>query len=56
MSYVPNTPAQREDMLRAMNRSSIEELLTSIPKSVRLNRALSLPGAKTEFEVIDELT
>ncbi len=56
MSYVPNTPAQREEMLRAMGKSSIEDLLASIPESVRLGRALNLPAAKTEFEVIDELT
>lgn len=56
MSYVPNTAAQREEMLKKMGMSRIEDLFTTIPKAVRLNSELKLPDAKTEFEVLDELT
>ncbi len=56
MSYIPNTPEERLAMLSAMGRSSIDELFADIPSGMRLKQELNLPEAKTEFEVIDELT
>lgn len=52
MSYVPNTPAQREDMLLAMGKTCMEDLFDSIPASVRVKGELDIPGAKSEIEVL----
>lgn len=52
MSYVPNTPAQREDMLLAMGKTCLEDLFVSIPESVRVESQLDIPGAKSEIEVL----
>ena len=55
MSYVPNTPAERAEMLLAAGMRCIEDLLTTIPQSVRLGRKLDIPAAKSELEVIHAL-
>lgn len=55
MSYVPNTPAERDEMLLAAGKKSMEDLLTAIPQSVRLGRKLDIPAAKSELEVINAL-
>jgi glycine dehydrogenase subunit 1 len=55
MSYVPNTPAEREEMLLAMGKVCVEDLLVSIPQAVRLDRKLDIPAAKSEIQVMDEL-
>ena len=55
MSYVPNTPAQREEMLRAMGTGCLEDLFVSIPAGVRVSGQLDLPAAKSEMEVLDSL-
>lgn len=51
MSYVPNTPAERQEMLRAIGAESVEDLLTAIPEAVRLRRPLELPRALSEADV-----
>ncbi len=56
MSYVPNTPAEREAMLRAIGATTIEDLLTPIPDAVRLKRPLDLPAALRETDVRRALT
>ena len=48
MSYVPNTSAEQQEMLRAVGASSIEDLLTPIPEAVRLKRPLELPPSLAE--------
>lgn len=48
MSYVPNTDAEQQTMLRAIGAASIEDLLAPVPSSVRLQRALDLPAALPE--------
>lgn len=55
MSYVPNTPAERQEMLLAMGKACLDDLLVSIPQSVGLNRKLEIPDAKSELEVMGEL-
>lgn len=55
MSYVPNTPAEQEEMLLAMGKVCIDDLLVSIPQPVRLNRTLDIPAAKSEIEITGEL-
>jgi glycine dehydrogenase subunit 1 len=52
MTYIPNTPAEQEEMLRSLGVASIEDLLDSVPQEVRLQRALTLPPALTELELL----
>ena len=51
MSYVPNTVAEQETMLRAVGATSIEDLLAPVPAAVRLKRPLNLPPALSEPDV-----
>ncbi len=48
--YSPNTPADRQEMLRAMGLGSIEELFADIPKELRASELRLEPG-KSELEV-----
>jgi glycine dehydrogenase subunit 1 len=48
MSYVPNTTAEQQAMLRAIGAESVEELLAAVPSEVRLGRELALPPALPE--------
>jgi glycine dehydrogenase subunit 1 len=51
MSYVPNTPEEQQAMLEHMGWTSMEDLLTTVPKEVRLDRSLNLPPALPELEL-----
>jgi glycine dehydrogenase subunit 1 len=53
--YTPATDADREEMLAAIGVGSIEELFEDVPKSLRLNRQLSLGDGLSEQEVFEEL-
>lgn len=55
MSYVPNTLAQREEMLLAMGKTCLEDLFTAIPADVRVDGKLDIPGAQSEIEVLGTL-
>jgi glycine dehydrogenase subunit 1 len=56
MRYIPITQADKAAMLRDIGVSSTEELFAAnIPADVRLNRALSLPPALTEMEILSHL-
>lgn len=48
--FIPTTEDQRREMLKAIGVSSLEELLSAIPASVR-NPAFHLPPALTEMEL-----
>ena len=50
-SYVPNTPEERQEMLKAIGLNSMEDLFADIPAKARLNRPLDLPAGKSEAEV-----
>ncbi|MEL7609763.1 MAG: aminomethyl-transferring glycine dehydrogenase subunit GcvPA [Bacillota bacterium] len=50
-SYVPNTSAQREAMLREIGLERMDQLFADIPAGLRLGRALNLPAGKSELEV-----
>lgn len=50
-SYVPNTAAQRAEMLRAISMSSMEDLFRDIPEDVRLKAPLKLDRGMSEEEV-----
>ncbi len=56
MSYVPNTPAEQQAMLRAIGATTIEDVLKPIPDAVRLKRPLDLPAALRETDVRRLLT
>lgn len=49
--YIPNTEAERQKMLDFLGISSVEELFSDIPESVRLKRELKLPAAWSELEL-----
>lgn len=52
MRYIPNSPEERNEMLREMGYSSIEELFRGIPESLRLKHPLDIPAAISEPELI----
>jgi len=55
MRYIPNTGSDREEMLAAIGRSSIEELFSDIPEPVlKRFRLLGLPP-RSEIEVASEI-
>lgn len=51
MAYTLNTAADRKEMLKTIGVASFDDLLTSIPQSVRLNRPLDVPPALAEQEL-----
>lgn len=55
MRYLPHTPQDTKEMLATIGASSIAELFTSIPESLRLKRPLTLPKALSEPELLNEL-
>jgi len=50
--YIPATEAEREEMLKTVGVSSVEELFADIPAAVRLKRPLRLPPALSEPELM----
>jgi glycine dehydrogenase subunit 1 len=52
MRYIPNSPQEREDMLRDIGLSSIEDLFKGIPEGLRKKDLLDLPAAVSEPELI----
>jgi glycine dehydrogenase subunit 1 len=55
LSYVLNTPDDREAMLRAIGVSSVEELFANIPRELRLQRPLDVPPALSEIDLTQHL-
>ncbi len=51
MPFIVNTPAEREEMLRAIGVASFEELVPDIPEEIRLKRALELAAPCDEPQV-----
>ncbi len=51
MSYISLTDRDREEMLKTIGASSIDDLFTDIPGSIQLNEPLDLPGALSEPDV-----
>lgn len=49
--YIPTTPEDEQEMLKAAGVDSLEALFDDIPKDMQLNRELDLPKAKSELEV-----
>ena len=53
MRYIPNSPADRQQMLAEIGVDSIEQLFVGIPEKLRLRRLLNIPKALTEPELVD---
>ena len=53
MRYIPNSPEERQEMLRALGLGSAEELFDSIPADVRLREPLKTPAALSEIELLE---
>jgi glycine dehydrogenase subunit 1 len=55
MRYIPNTPAQQQDMLGVIGAASIEDLLVRIPPKARLRRPLAVPAPMAETDLVRHL-
>ena len=53
--YTSATDSDREGMLEAIGKSSIDDLFASVPEDLRLTRPLDLPDGMTEAEVYGRL-
>ncbi len=51
MDYVQITPEQHGLMLQRIGATSIDDLFTTLPQDVRLNRSLDIPAALSELEI-----
>ena len=50
-SYVPSTPAERQEMLKAIGLSDYRELYRDVPESMYLDHPLDVPAGMSELEV-----
>jgi glycine dehydrogenase subunit 1 len=55
MDYIQNAPEDAAAMLKAAGAASVDDLFESIPKEIRLGRALNLPPGMTEQELLAHL-
>jgi glycine dehydrogenase subunit 1 len=51
MPYIPNTDADRQEMLKKIGVKSVEELFSAIPSELRMKRALKIPQM-SEMEIL----
>jgi len=51
--YIPNSPEERQEMLRGLGLGSADELFDSIPSDVLLKRPLDTPAALAESELLE---
>jgi glycine dehydrogenase subunit 1 len=51
--YIPNSPEERQEMLRDLGLGSADELFDSLPADVRLGRPLDTPAALSESELLE---
>lgn len=49
--YIPNTPGEREEMLRAVGVKAVGELFDTVPEGIRLKKDLELPAPLSEPEL-----
>lgn len=55
MPFIPNTDADRAEMLQAVGVKKFDDLIANIPDNVRFKGELKLPSPLSEMEVITEL-
>lgn len=53
MRYLPNSPAERAEMLQAIGHNSAEELFAQIPQGMKVRGLLNLPGPLSEQEIVE---
>jgi glycine dehydrogenase subunit 1 len=53
MRYLPNSDSDRAAMLQAMGKSRVEELFEQIPREMRFEGRLNLPGPLAEPQILD---
>ena len=53
MRYLPKSPADRQEMLREIGVSCIDDLFSHVPAEYRLTRDLRVPRQMAESEIID---
>ncbi|HEV2234303.1 MAG TPA: aminomethyl-transferring glycine dehydrogenase subunit GcvPA [Terriglobia bacterium] len=53
MRYLPNSPAERAEMLKATGHNSIEELFAQIPAALKYQGDFNLPGPLSEPEILE---
>ena len=53
MRYIPNSPEERQEMLRGLGLDSAEELFDSIPADIILREPLKTPAALSEIELLE---
>jgi glycine dehydrogenase subunit 1 len=51
--YIPNSPEERQEMLKAIGLDSAAQLFDSIPEAARLGRPLQTPAALSETELLE---
>ena len=54
-SYVPNTKAEQEAMLKEAGYSGFEDMFSCIPEENRLKRPLNIPSGLSEMEVLRKM-
>lgn len=55
MRYLPHTPKEIEELLRAIGVRDIDQVFSTIPESLRLTRPLHLPPPLSEIELRNHL-
>lgn len=55
MRYIPTTEEQKEEMLKEIGVSSFEDLIESVPQSLRLKDKLNIPEAISEGELEEKI-
>ena len=55
MRYIPTTEEQKKEMLKEIGVSSFEDLIESVPQSLRLKEKLNIPEAMSESELEDKI-
>ena len=55
MTYLPTTPEIQKDMLKCINRKSIDELLNIVPNNILLKSKMGLDDSMSELEIIEHI-
>lgn len=51
MNYAPNTKKDKEEMLKTIGVSTLEDLFQDIPRSLRLKEDMDIPPSMSEYEL-----
>ena len=56
MSYIPSTPEQRKEMLRAVGANDYRDLYRDVPQEMLLDRPLNLPEGMSELQLTQTMS